>query len=104
MKIRKLLIIIVAVLILIAFSMVSRISYDMGVNHGVTNAETIRESKITDSLIHESTIKTVNAIKIINSDIHSEIKSSGRVVSLNNITITSEVGGKINGNFSIKKN
>ena len=103
MKIRKLLIIIVAVLILIAFSMVSSISYDMGVNHGVTNAETIRESKITDSLIHESTIKTVNAIKIINSDIHSEIKSSGRVVSLNNITITSEVGGKINGNFSIKK-
>lgn len=103
MKIRKLLIIIVAVLILIAFSMVSSISYDMGVNHGVTNAETIRESKITDSLIHESTLKTVNAIKIINSDIHSEIKSSGRVVSLNNITITSEVGGKINGNFSIKK-
>lgn len=103
MKIRKLLIIIVTVLILIAFSMVSIISYDMGVTHGVTNAETIRESKNTDSLINETTIKTVNAIKIINSDIHSEIKSSGRVVSLNNITITSEVGGKINGNFSIKK-
>ena len=103
MKIRKLLIIIVTVLILIAFSMVSSISYDMGVTHGVTNAETIRKSKNTDSLINETTIKTVNAIKIINSDIHSEIKSSGRVVSLNNITITSEVGGKINGNFSIKK-
>ena len=103
MKIRQLLIIIVTVLIFIAFGITSSISYDMGVTHGVTNAETIRESKITDSLIHETTIKTVNAIKIINSDIHSEIKSSGRVVSLNNITITSEVGGKINGNFSIKK-
>ena len=103
MKIRQLLIIIVTLLILITFGMISNISYNMGMSYGVTNAETIRESKITDSLIHETTIKTVNVIKITNSDIYSEIKSSGRVASLNNITITSEVSGKIEGNFSIKK-
>ena len=41
--------------------------------------------------------------KVNNSDLQSEISSSGRVVSLNNINISSEVSGKLEGDFSIKK-
>jgi len=91
MKLRHILIIIMSILILIAFSLVSSISYNMGVSYGEENAEIIRKSRITDSLLHEKTSPIVNIKKIVNSDIISEITSSGRVLSLNNITITSEV-------------
>ena len=103
MKLRHILIIIMSILILIAFSLVSSISYNMGVSYGEENAEIIRKSRITDSLLHEKTSPIVNIKKIVNSDIISEITSSGRVLSLNNITITSEVNGKLEGNYSIKK-
>ena len=103
MKIRKLLIIIVSIVILLMFGLVSYVSYDMGISYGEQNAEVIRESRITDSLVHEEMIKSVSVIKVNNSDLQSDITSSGRVVSLNNISISSEVSGKLVGNFSIKK-
>ena len=103
MKIRKLLIIIVSVIILLIFGLVSYVSYDMGISYGEQNAEAIRESRMTDSLVHEEMIKSVSVIKVNNSDLQSDISSSGRVVSLNNISISSEVSGRLVGNFSIKK-
>ena len=103
MKIRKLLIIITSALILLLFGLVSSISYNMGMNYGEQHAEEIRESRITDTLVHEKKIKSVSVIKINNSNLQSEISSSGRVVSLNSISISSEVSGKLEGNFSIKK-
>ena len=103
MKIRKLLIIIVSIIILLMFGLVSYVSYDMGISYGEQNAEEIRSSRITDSLVHEEMIKSVSVIKVNNSNLQSEISSSGRVVSLNNINISSEVSGKLEGNFSIKK-
>ena len=103
MKIRKLLIIIVSIIILLMFGLVSYVSYDMGISYGEQNAEKIRLSRTTDSLVHEEMIKSVSVIKVNNSDLQSEISSSGRVVSFNNINISSEVSGKLEGNFSIKK-
>lgn len=103
MKIRKLLIIIVSIIILLMFGLVSYVSYDMGISYGEQNAEEIRLSRTTDSLVNEEMIKSVSVIKVNNSDLQSEISSSGRVVSLNNINISSEVSGKLEGNFSIKK-
>ena len=103
MRIRKILIIIVSVLILLMFVLVSSVSYNMGMSYGEQNAEAIREAGITDSLFHDKMIKSVSVIKVNNSDLQSEITSSGRVVSLNNISISSEVSGKLEGNFSIKK-
>ena len=103
MKIRKLLIIIVSALILAAFMLVSSISYNMGMSYGEENAETIRKARVTDSIVHEKTIKSVSVRKVRNTSLQSKISSSGRVVSLNNISISSEVSGKLEGNFSIKK-
>jgi len=85
------------------FGLVSYVSYDMGISYGEQNAEVIRESRITDSLVHEEMIKSVSVTKVNNSNLQSDITSSGRVVSLNNISISSEVSGKLVGNFSIKK-
>ena len=103
MKIRKILIIVVSALILLMFVLVSSVSYNMGMSYGEQNAEAIREAEITDSLFHDKMIKSVSVIKVNNSDLQSEITSSGRVVSLNNISISSEVSGKLEGKFSIKK-
>jgi len=103
MKIRKILIIVVSALILLMFVLVSSVSYNMGMSYGEQNAEAIREAEITDSLFHDKMIKSVSVIKVTNSDLQSEITSSGRVVSLNNISISSEVSGKLEGKFSIKK-
>ena len=103
MKIRQVLILIVSALILISFAIISSISYDMGVDYGEENAETIRLEKKTDSVDHEKTIKLVSVTKVNNSNISNEIVVSGRVISENNISISSEVSGKIIGNYSIKK-
>ena len=103
MNIRKTLIIIVSIIILLLFGLISSISYNAGMSYGEQNAESIRKSRITDSIAHEKTLKIVS-VQIANNSYHnSEIKSSGRVVSLNNITISSETSGKLEGNFSIKK-
>lgn len=103
MNIRKTLIIVVSIIILLLFGLVSSISYNAGMSYGEQNAESIRESRITDSISHEKTLKIVSVQIANNSNQNSEIKSSGRVVSLNNITISSETSGKLEGNFSIKK-
>ncbi|MBT3621843.1 MAG: HlyD family efflux transporter periplasmic adaptor subunit, partial [Flavobacteriales bacterium] len=47
--------------------------------------------------------KSVNVITVKNTNIQSEITSSGRVVSLNNITISSEVQGRLVGDNTFKK-
>tara|TARA_B110000003_G_C16636444_1_gene528618 strand:- start:1662 stop:2738 length:1077 start_codon:yes stop_codon:yes gene_type:complete len=75
----------------------------MGVKYGEKNAEIIRESNIKDRVLHDKQVKSVAAIRISNSNIESTITSSGRVVSQNNINISSEVSGKLKGSFSIKK-
>ena len=75
----------------------------MGVTYGEQNAEDIRESRVTDSLMHEKTIPTVNVKTVHNGSLETEISSSGRVLSFNSITISSEVNGKLEGEFSIKK-
>ena len=91
MNIRKTLIIIVSIIILLLFGLVSSISYNAGMSYGVDNAETIRASKAKSEETHEQHVKSVLVTKITNSQIKNEINSSGRVVSLNNITISSEV-------------
>lgn len=103
MNIRKTLIIVVSIIILLLFGLVSSISYNAGMSYGEQNAESIRKSRITDSISHEKILKIVSVQIANNSNQNSEIKSSGRVVSLNNITISSETSGKLEGNFSIKK-
>ena len=103
MNIRKTLIIIVSIIILLFFGLVSSISYNAGMSYGVDNAETIRASKAKAEQTHEQLVKSVLVKKITNSQIKNEINSSGRVVSLNNITISSEVQGRLIGVNTFKK-
>lgn len=103
MNIRKTLIIIVSIVILLLFGLVSSISYNFGMSYGVDNAETIRASKAKAEETHEQLVKSVLVTKITNSKIKNEINSSGRVVSLNNITISSEVQGRLIGVNAFKK-
>lgn len=103
MNIRKTLIIIVSIIILLLFGIVSSISYNSGMSYGVDNAETIRASKAKSEENHEKHVKSVLVTKITNSQIKNEINSSGRVISLNNITILSEVQGRLIGVNAFKK-
>ena len=103
MNIRKTLIIIVSIVIILLFGLVSSISYNSGMKYGVDNAETIRASKAKTEQTHEQLVKSVLVKKITNSQIKNEINSSGRVVSLNNITISSEVQGRLIGVNAFKK-
>ena len=127
MKIRKLLIIISSIIILIILVFTGKFFYDRGEEHGEIKTKT-KSKKIVNQLFEEGEIsnqaknrfarlieeeeeeesdsliiKSVSVIKVNNSDLQSEISSSGRVVSLNKIGISSEVSGKLEGNFSIKK-
>jgi len=72
-------------------------------SYGVDNAEKIRASKAKSEETHEQHVKSVIVTKISNSQIKNEINSSGRVVSLNNITISSEVQGRLIGINTFKK-
>ncbi len=103
MNIRKTLIIIISIIILLLFGLVSSISYNAGMSYGVDNAETIRASKAKSEETHEKHVKSVIVTKITNSQIKNEINSSGRVISLNNITISSEVQGRLIGVNAFKK-
>ena len=103
MKIRHILIIIVTILIIIAFGVTSSISYNIGVNYGEKNAETIRSEKIKDSTLHIEKEKIVQVIQGINELNKQIIESSGRVSSLKNITVSSEVQGRLKGRKSLKK-
>ncbi len=103
MNIRKILIIIVSTIILLLFVIISSISYNAGISYGVTNAEIIRAKKAKTGEEHEKEIKSVLVTKVNNTKIRNQIVSSGRVVSLNNITISSEVQGRLIGNNTFKK-
>ena len=103
MKIRKLLIIIASILILLILAITSSISYNAGMNYGVKNAETIRNDRAKTSEVYNQKIKSVLVSKVKNSKLKNKISSSGRVVSLNNITITSEVQGRLIGKNKFKK-
>ena len=103
MNIRKTLIIIVSAIILLLFGLVSSISYNTGMNYGVTNAETIRATKAKTTETHEQEVKSVLVTKVKNTEIKNQINSTGRVVSLNNITILSQVQGRLVGNNTFKK-
>jgi len=103
MNIRKVLIITVSAIILFLFGMIASISYKSGVSHGVKNAETIRAEKAKITEIHKKEVKSVLVTKVINTEINNQISSTGRVTSLNNITISSEVQGRLIGNNNFKK-
>lgn len=103
MNIRRILIIIACGMILLICIVISSISYRMGVNYGEQNAEIIRETRLNDTLSHHKIIKSVKVQIITNTDIQPRIKSSGRVISSSKISISSEVSGKLYGDFSIKK-
>ena len=103
MNIRKVIIITVSAITLLVFVMTAIISYNFGMNYGVTNAETIRIKRAKKAETHSKEIKSVLVSKVKNSTIRKKINSSGRVVSLNNITILSEVQGRLIGNNTFKK-
>ena len=103
MNIRKTLIIIVSGIILGLLVLVSTISYNAGMKYGVSNAENIRTSNIKSSEKNEQKIRSVLVAKVNNTLVKNNINSSGRVVTLNNITISSEVQGRLIGNNKFKK-
>ncbi|MAU36269.1 MAG: hypothetical protein CMD14_02720 [Flavobacteriales bacterium] len=103
MNIRKVIIIAVSAITLLVFLITAIISYNFGMNYGVTNAETIRTKRAKKAETHSKEIKSVLVSKVKNSTIRKKINSSGRVVSLNNITILSEVQGRLIGNNTFKK-
>ena len=103
MKLRHLLIIITTVLICICFGIVSYVSYNLGVDYGEQNAESIRSKKINNSDTRAKKEKIVTVVKAKNIFNQHIIKSSGRVSALQNITKTSEVQGEIEGILSLKK-
>ena len=103
MNIRKILIIIVSAIILLLFALVASISYNTGMSYGVKNAETIRNENTITAEINKQEVKSVLVTKVNNTGIKNQITSTGRVVSLNNITISSEVQGRLIGNNTFKK-
>ena len=103
MKIRKILITIVSVIILSLFAIIASISYNIGMNYGVTNAENIRTNRAQTAEMHTKQVKSVLVTKVKNTKINNLINSSGRLISLNNITISSEVQGRLIGSNTFKK-
>ena len=103
MSIRKTLIITVSIIILLLFGMIASISYNSGMSYGVKNAETIRAENSKAAETHKKKIKSVLVTKVKNTTHKNQINSTGRVVSLNNITISSEVQGRLIGGSTFKK-
>ncbi len=103
MNTRKTLIIISSLIVIALFALTSYISYNFGMNYGVENAELIREKRAGESEKHSKNIKSVLATKVVNKEITNQIYSTGRVLSVNSITISSEVQGKILNNSFLKK-
>jgi len=85
------------------FVFTSIISYNFGVNYGVENAESIRDERANKTVNRKKNIKSVIATKVENKQITNKIYSTGRVVSTNSITISSEVQGKITNKSFLKK-
>jgi multidrug efflux pump subunit AcrA (membrane-fusion protein) len=98
MTIRKTLIILCCIIILLLFGLVASISYSVGKDYGVTNAEKIREENSKKEQAHLKSVKSVLATKVKNTKIKNKLSSTGRVVSVNNITISSEVQGRLVNN------
>ncbi len=103
MSTRKTLIIISSLVVSALFMLVSIISYNFGMSYGVENAESIREERANKTIKRKKNIKSVVATKVENKQITNKIYSTGRVVSTNSITISSEVQGKIISNSFLKK-
>jgi len=103
MKIRKILITIVSAIILGLFAITASISYNIGMNYGVENAEMIRTNRAKTAEMHTKEVKSVLVTKVKNTKINNLINSSGRLISLNNITISSEVQGRLIGVNKFKK-
>lgn len=103
MNIRKILIIVSTAILLILFIFTSIISYNTGKSYGVKNAEEIRITNAKLTEIHKKKPKSVFVKRVKNTNIKNSFNSSGRVVSLNNITITSEVQGILVGKNTFKK-
>lgn len=103
MNIRKTLIITVSIIILLLFGIIASISYNSGMSYGVKNAETIRAENSKAAEAHKKEIKSVLVTKVKNTTLKNQINSTGRVVSLNNITISSEVQGRLIGGSTFKK-
>ena len=103
MNTRKTLIIISSLIVIALFALTSYFSYNFGINYGVENAELIREQRAGESEKHSKNIKSVLATKVVNKEITNKIYSTGRVLSVNSITISSEVQGKILNNSFLKK-
>ncbi len=104
MKIRKVLIIITSSIIVLMFILVSSISYNLGINYGEENAEKIREKRAYKSNEIKKSIKGVRVISTKNNtDTYANIYTSGRINSINNITISSEVQGRLIGKNTFKK-
>tara|TARA_B100000242_G_C43041802_1_gene486083 strand:- start:894 stop:2018 length:1125 start_codon:yes stop_codon:yes gene_type:complete len=85
------------------FVLTSIISYNFGVNYGVENAESVRDERANKTVNRKKNIKSVIATKVENKQITNKIYSTGRVVSTNSITISSEVQGKITNKSFLKK-
>ena len=103
MNLRKILIIVASSIIILLFVLVSSISYNTGMNYGVTNAETIRKEQAKKVETYKKSVKSVLTTKVKNKKIKNQIRSTGRVISVNNITILSEVQGRLVGNNTFKK-
>lgn len=103
MSTRKTLILISCLIISGLFVLTSITSYNFGVNYGVENAESIRDERANKTVNRKKNIKSVIATKVENKQITNKIYSTGRVVSTNSITISSEVQGKITNKSFLKK-
>ena len=90
-------------IISVLFVFTSITSYNFGVNYGVENAESIRDERANKTVNRKKNIKSVIATKVENKQITNKIYSTGRVVSTNSITISSEVQGKITNKSFLKK-
>ena len=100
---RKTLIIFSIISILVIIGLVSKVSYNMGISYGVENSEKIRNENNKDSIIINKTVPTANFKTVINDKTKIKIISSGRVLSYNNTTISSEANGTILSKSKIKK-
>lgn len=97
MKIRQILIITSSIILLFLFILTGTLSYEAGKEFGVENAEKIRSENQLKTEKFTKKRKTVLVSKVKNKLVKNNIRSSGKVYSSNNVTILSEVQGKIFG-------
>ena len=103
MKIRHVLIIVTSIILLFIIYFIGSISYEMGVNYGERNAETIRKNKEIQTKNDSIEPKYVKTTLIHNQLRPLTISSYGRVTSSSNINISSEVQGNLSSNITLKK-